>query len=236
MRILVIPDIHLKPWMFKRAAYLMEKGVAEKAVCLMDIPDDWDQDVNLDLYKETFDKAIWFQNMYPDTLWCYGNHDLSYVWLKQESGFSYFAIGMVNDCMQELRSALPDERQMAYVHRIDNVLFVHGGLTRGFVERYASDIDYDDIDAVVERINGLGCDEMWENTSPIWFRPQFSNDEMYQSEKLLQVVGHTPVERFIVRNNVLSCDVFSTYRTLDPIGTQEFLLFGTANWHYGGLK
>ena len=41
----------------------MEKGVAEKAVCLMDIPDDWDQDVNLDLYKETFDKAIWFQNM-----------------------------------------------------------------------------------------------------------------------------------------------------------------------------
>jgi hypothetical protein len=93
-----------------------------------------------------------------------------------------------------------------------------------------------DADAVIGRINSLGVQEMWDEASPIWLRPQVYADRMYKEDELLQVVGHTPVERFIVRNNVLSCDVFSTYRTLDPIGTQEFLLFGTANWHYGGLK
>ena len=34
MRILVIPDVHLKPWMFEQAARLMQDGVADRAVCL----------------------------------------------------------------------------------------------------------------------------------------------------------------------------------------------------------
>ena len=38
-KILVIPDVHLKPWMFKQAAQALETGEAERAVCLMDIPD-----------------------------------------------------------------------------------------------------------------------------------------------------------------------------------------------------
>ncbi len=60
MRVLVIPDIHLKPWIFERAAALMKEGVAERAVCLMDLPDDWKQAFNLDLYIRTFDTAISF--------------------------------------------------------------------------------------------------------------------------------------------------------------------------------
>ena len=42
MKVLVIPDVHLKPWMFERADKIMEQGAAERAVCLMDIPDDFD--------------------------------------------------------------------------------------------------------------------------------------------------------------------------------------------------
>ena len=42
MKILVIPDVHLKPQMFKQATALMHQGIADRAVCLMDIPDDWD--------------------------------------------------------------------------------------------------------------------------------------------------------------------------------------------------
>ena len=53
MKVLVIPDIHLKPWMFQRAAKIMEQGTAERAVCLMDIPDDWNQEYNINLYVET---------------------------------------------------------------------------------------------------------------------------------------------------------------------------------------
>ncbi len=40
MRVLVIPDIHLKPWIFSRAAELMKENVADQAVCLMDIADE----------------------------------------------------------------------------------------------------------------------------------------------------------------------------------------------------
>ena len=51
MKVLVILDVHLKPWMFERAEEIMKKKMAERAVCLMDIPDDWNQEYNLELYR-----------------------------------------------------------------------------------------------------------------------------------------------------------------------------------------
>lgn len=236
MKILVIPDIHLKPWVFDRAKEIMDTGAAEKALCLMDIPDDWGQEYNLGLYEETFDATIRFQKSYPDTLWCYGNHDLSYEWLQYESGFSSMAIPVVNEKLSALRRELPDRSQMAYIHRVDDVLFLHGGLTHAFVKYYASDVEYDDADAVIEKINCLGRDEMWDDASPLWLRPQFYYEKMYKETDILQVVGHTPVEEIDRIGNVISCDLFSTYRTGDPIGTQEFLLIDTATWEYKGIK
>ena len=222
--------------MFDRAAIIMKEGAAEKAVCLMDIPDDWGKGYNLGLYEDTFDAAIRFQKAYLDTLWCYGNHDLSYEWLQYESGFSSMAIPVVNEKLSALRRALPDKSQMAYIHRIDDVLFLHGGLTHAFVKYYASDIDYDDVNAVVEAINCLGRNEMWDDASPLWLRPQFYPEKMYKESELLQVVGHTPVMEIDCLGNILSCDLFSTYSTGDPIGTEEFLLIDTETWEYEGIK
>lgn len=236
MIILVIPDVHLKPCMFDRASEILNSGAAKKAVCLMDIPDDWGQEYNLGLYEETFDAAIRFQKEFPETLWCYGNHDLSYEWLQYESGFSSVAIPVVQKKLSELRRELPDRSQMAYIHRIDDVLFLHGGLTHAFVKYYANDVDYDDTDAVIEKINLLGRNEMWDDASPLWFRPQFYNEKMYKEEDLLQVVGHTPVMQIDRLGNMLSCDLFSTYSTGDPIGTQEYLLIDTVTWEYEGIK
>lgn len=236
MKILVIPDVHLKPWMFDRASEILNSGAAKNAVCLMDIPDDWGQEYNLGLYEETFDAAIRFQKEFPETLWCYGNHDLSYEWLQYESGFSSVAIPVVQKKLSELRRELPDRSQMAYIHRIDDVLFLHGGLTHAFVKYYANDVDYDDTDAVIEKINLLGRNEMWDDASPLWFRPQFYNEKMYKEEDLLQVVGHTPVMQIDRLGNMLSCDLFSTYSTGDPIATQEYLLIDTVTWEYEGIK
>ena len=59
---------------------------------------------------------------------------------------------------------------------------------------------------------------------------------MYKPRKILQVVGHTPVEQIEKSGNVISCDVFSTYRDGSPIGTQEFLLLDTEAWEYRGIK
>ena len=57
MRVLVIPDIHLKTWIF--------------------------------------DREITFAEDYPDTLWSYGNHDVSYPWGRFETGYSPYAERMV---------------------------------------------------------------------------------------------------------------------------------------------
>ena len=55
MRVLVIPDIHLKPWIFDRTEKILRDGKADRAVCLMDMPDDWNMEFQIELYKETFD-------------------------------------------------------------------------------------------------------------------------------------------------------------------------------------
>ena len=55
---------------------------------LMDIPDDWNREYDIELYAQTFDAAISFAKEFPDTLWCYGNHDLCYLWNERESGYS----------------------------------------------------------------------------------------------------------------------------------------------------
>ena len=77
---------------------------------------------------------------------------------------------------------------------------------------------------------------MWDDASPLWLRPQFDFEKMYREADILQVGGHTPVEKIDRLGNVISCDLCSTYRTGDPIGTQEFLLIDTATWDYKGIK
>lgn len=236
MRVLVIPDVHLKPRMFKRAAELMNMEKPDKAVCLMDIPDDWGQEFNISLYEKTFDSAVTFQREFPNTLWCYGNHDRCYVWDYRETGHSLIATSTVNEGLRKLQEELPSISQMAYVHRIDNVLFSHGGLSDFFVRFNTPRKYYEDIDAVLEHVNYLGPRVMWSDDSPLWLRPQYNGDKMYKTRKLLQVVGHTPVEEIQKDRNLVSCDVFSTYRDGTPIGTEEYLLIDTQSWEFEGIK
>ena len=68
----------------------------------MDIPDDWNQEYNINLYVETFDAAIAFAKKYPETLWSFGNHDLCYIWDERESGYSFPAAEIVPKKIEEL--------------------------------------------------------------------------------------------------------------------------------------
>ena len=236
MNTLVIPDVHLKPWMFQRASELMKENQITQAVCLMDIPDDWNQQFNLDLYAQTFDAALSFAAEHVNTLWCYGNHDLCYLWNQRESGYSPMAQLIVCEKLRKLRESLPNDNQLAYIHRIDNVLCSHGGLSDSFVKQFVPSKYYNDIDAVVEKINELGTRELWTDNSPIWCRPQYGEKRMYKPRKLMQVVGHTPMKKITKQRNVISCDVFSTYSNGEPIGTQEFLIIDTITGEFSGAK
>lgn len=236
MKVLVLPDIHLKPYIFVRAQELLDAGTADTAVCLMDIPDDWNKEYMLQEYADTFDAAIRFAKVFPDSLWCYGNHDLCYLWNERESGYSDVAKTIVQAKLMELNRVLPPANPIQYVQRIDNVLFCHGGISKYFVEQYVPISRYDDVAYVVDKINALGHREMWADASPIWYRPKYYKGKMYKPRKCLQVVGHTPVEKIRKDGNVISCDVFSTYRDGTPIGTQELLVVDTKTWEYRGVK
>lgn len=235
MKVLVIPDVHLKPWMFVRASELMQTVNIDKAVCLMDIADEWGQQMNLGLYMQTYDEAIRFAKKYPDTLWCYGNHDLCYLWNERESGYSPAAAGLVCQKFRELKETIRNEEQIAYIHRIDNVMFLHGGLTDRFVRRHVPKRIYDDIDEVIKHINNLGPAEMWDEGSPIWYRPQYGKEKMYKQGEFLQAAGHTPMKKITLEGAVLSCDVFSTDRNRRPYGSQEYLYLDTVTLEFAGL-
>lgn len=169
-------------------------------------------------------------------MWCYGNHDLSYVWREAESGYSPVAPSTVCRKLDELRSVLSSDRQMAYIQIIDNVLFSHGGLSDYFVRRHVPESELENLSTVVELVNALDHYDIWCDDSPIWYRPQYYKGMMYKSQECLQVVGHTPLEKITRIGNVLSCDVFSTYRDGTPIGTQEFAVLDTQTWGYYGVR
>ena len=57
-KVFVIPDVHLKPWMFDKAEELLSRSEYDKIVCLGDLVDDWDQEKNLRMYFSKHNKNI----------------------------------------------------------------------------------------------------------------------------------------------------------------------------------
>ena len=234
MKVLIIPDVHLKPWIFDRAVSVMENEECERAVCLGDIVDDWGCQHDVELYEKTLKSVIDFAERYPDTLWCYGNHDLSYLWEQHDHpGFSDDAQDIVCSYFNSLEDMVGQSGGLAIIHRIDNVLFSHAGLYRGFVEYWLKNVS-DDIDDIIYAVNNLGDDVLWDVESPIWIRPQYSfiNKEDYYSD-YLQVVGHTPMRHALLQGNVLSTDTFSTRPDGSSLGEEELCWVDTTTKQWG---
>ena len=232
MKVLVIPDIHLKPWIFDRAADILTEGKAEGAVCLMDIPDDWGMELSVDQYRDTFDRAISFAEAYPETLWCYGNHDVSYPWGKLETGYSPYAEATVISKLDELKDSFHNKSQIAFIHRIDNVLFMHGGLTAEYVSSLNPELLNMDIDDVLEAVNSASDKYLWDDESPLWLRPQYKDVDAFRRENYTQVVGHTPVKNIYEKNGFISTDVFSTHSDGRQIGESAMIIIDTETRNY----
>lgn len=236
MKVLVIPDIHLKSWIFDKAEEIIRNGKADRSVCLMDIPDDWEMELDIACYKNTFDRAIRFAKEHPDTLWCYGNHDVSYPWGKLETGYSPYAERTVISKLEELTNALTDTSQMAIIHRIDNVLFCHGGLTEDFVSCLNEELIDAYIDEILSVINEASPKYLWNDESPLWFRPQHRNIDAFRKEIYTQVVGHTPVDKIYEENGFISTDVFSTYRDGRQIGESAMVVIDSVSREFEKIE
>lgn len=245
MKVLVIPDIHLKPWIFDEADKAVKKVKPDCVLLLGDLPDDFGCKNNAKAYNDTFDRAIQFEHDHPDALWCYGNHECSYLWDRWTNGMAFHAKEAARDGVHGLYKEIPQDH-LKFVYRIDNVLFSHAGVCKYFLDDETYFPDKENIDEVVETINTkIHVKQMWDDVSPIWVRPQGQERfgiplAMWQPHKLMQVVGHTPMEQITHEKNekmdVLSCDVFSTYRNGRPIGTEQFCLIDTISKEWQGIQ
>jgi len=240
MKILVIPDIHLKPWIVRLSVSIMNELIETEqtqpeterqdigAVFLGDVANDFGKQEDLALYTETYDEVISFLNMFPASWFCIGNHDISYVWEKDEDGYSKNSAvqDLVRKKMTELEKTAGSDRY-AYMFCIDNVIFSHAGLSKPFYNRYVRNCPA--IETLIERINSSGVHELWAGASPIWARIQtgyLQDFAPYVCDRL-QVVGHTPMAKvqYEEKYNLLSADVFSTQPDGKPVGEISDLRF-----------
>ena len=243
MNVLVMGDCHLKPWMFKRAEELMQEYCIETLVFLGDLVDDWKKQYSIEAYVETMNTAIDFYRRHPKSIYIIGNHDISYLWQKRETGYSPIASRTVIEKFEELKNVLPENNQPNFIRRVDNCIFCHGGFTDSYIyymiENYNLPVSiYKDIDSLIDIINKMDASQLWQSSSPLWYRPQYYDGRMYGEKRgFLQVVGHTPVRELCQKGNVLSCDVFSTENDgRTPIGTEMFVLFNTVSLEWKGIK
>ena len=232
MKVLVIPDVHLKTWIFDKGENVLKSGKADRAVCLMDMPDDWDMEFQIDRYRAIYDRAIAFAKEYPDTLWCYGNHDLSYPWGRLESGYSPYAERTVMEKLEELENSLKNSSQINIMHRIGQVLFSHAGLSTEFVKSLNRKLLDADIDEVLRSVNTASQDKLWNDESPLWLRALDVRRKAFRGEKYKQVVGHTPVEKIMEQGGMIFTDVFSTDREGTQIGESAMVVIDSETGEY----
>ena len=173
---------------------------------------------------------------YPDTLWCYGNHDVSYPWGRLETGYSPYAERMVISKFEELENSLKSPTQIDIMHRIDNVLFSHGGLTADFLKWLDEDLLDAEIDDVIAAVNDASHDFLWNDESPLWFRPQYETREIFRPDTYKQVVGHTPVEKIFEKESIISTDVFSTYGDGRQIGESAMIVIDSETGKYEKIE
>lgn len=248
-KVLAIPDIHLKPRIFDRAAAILKSGQADLAVVLGDLVDDWDQYHNIDLYEHTLSRAESFAKEFPKTMWCYGNHDLSYIYRMPQSGYSYTAQYTCESGLKRLYAAIMRSCDTSYtnpigiIQRIDNVWFSHAGVTEDYAlwlvgkNKHKDGTSWaNDENFIFNLCNDYNIHDLWRDDSPVWARPQDRwgrQAEMYKAEKIMQVVGHTPMSGITFVDNLLSTDVFSTYQDGTPIGERRFAIVDTKDqsWH-----
>ena len=138
--------------------------------------------------------------------------------------------------LEELENRLKSPVQINIMHRIDNVLFSHGGLTADFLKWFNGDLLDADIEEVIATVNDAPHDYLWNDKSPLWFRPQYETREIFRADIYKQVVGHTPVERIFEKDGIISTDVFSTYRDGRQIGESAMIVIDSETGEYEKIE
>lgn len=235
MKVVVVPDIHLKPWIVDQAEKVLRDGKAEQAVFLGDYVDDWNQQSNTELYRSTLQSLLDFAEKHPETKFCIGNHDFQYLKGIKGAGYSTQQLNLVRNFFGRIH----DVAEFKMLFKIDNVVFSHAGLLLSFVSRNLPEDRRDNIDQVIDLLNYKGDQGdviFFEEDSPMWARTiLFDHGYYFNEDYVLNVFGHTPTHRVESHEGGLSVDVYSTYRDgHTPIGEQRMIVIDTVTkeWEY----
>jgi len=225
MKILVIPDSHLKISVIKNGVELAKKVNADKIILLGDYLDDWvctDQDyINIIMYV----KQLLRSN--PNVEVLYGNHELSYM------GFP--CSGHNHNVEEQMGAALIPDRRFFFGVAHDNVIYTHAGITYSWL-KYNHLITQNDLrlklpkntgaELLEKIVNGIPTFDVMAQVGPARGGHGFPSPLWADLTELIsdplpvkQVVGHTPVKQI---ENIGKCwftDVYSNDNVSD-----EYLL------------
>lgn len=224
MQILIIPDVHLKPYIFDAAEILVNKYHFDKIIFIGDLVDDWHKSGNILLVKETIDRAIKFKKDHPNTLFCYGNHETGYLTdIHCDGNNSYHYIDI-----REMLIKYEKEVEPCIAYQFDNVIFCHGGI----VNRKETDKGYEAFKEMLNELKttgyynyGLYGNMHNQYDSVLWARP----DSWINYYNCPQVIGHSPVKKICeIKPQVWDVDVFSTDRdTGESLSKRAFMSIDT---------
>ena len=199
-RILVIPDTHLKPKIFDLADKILQKEKIDYCVQLGDNVDDFY--AYKDDYATHEARMEKFYHDHPETIWLWGNHEISYILRRGVTGNTVWG--------EQMARGYEKNFNPKFVHQDGKVIFSHAGIFQEFLSRINLN-EYKTVEELIKKINSLSTDKLWNDKSPLWARPQM---EILTTPELLkdciQVVGHTPMKDIAEEDDIISVDVFST--------------------------
>lgn len=229
MRVLVMPDAHLKTDLVDAVEKVMKTDKADYCVSLGDWSDDWITTV--EDYHRFFKRFLEFYEKYCDKMHlCWGNHDYGYWrYPNMNSGYNVDADIVVRKYIRELYEYAGP---ITLTHVIDNVIFSHAGITNYLFKEYKkvvhrqidrSFIDWINLELIDDR------ERLWQDSSPLWHRPTNKLRVNTFNPNIMQVVGHTPVMTVMRDNpdNILYTDTWSTNNRKERLGDKSLAIVDT---------
>lgn len=228
MNTLVIPDTHLKPWIFDAADKIIETQHPDAVVVLGDLVDDWRKQSDVNLYETHLKRAIRFANVHKNiaVIWLRGNHEIPYLVQGVNCpGHSDIAEPIVREYLNKLDIVAGGMRNLLV---IDNVMFSHAGYVPDVDGWYKREDKTEELKLIEEKENSKSFSDLWDNYSTVWYRPQ-DTYLPYDRHGIMQIVGHTPRRKITAWRNMLITDVFSTALFGEAIGTEQFIIVDTVS-------
>lgn len=231
MKVLCLPDCHLKIELLERVGQLLKQHPDWQCVSLGDWADDWQR--SPEEYQEFFNQFLNFCYYHQDNLHlCWGNHDYAY-WTKPGSCSGYVADAkdIVRSAIYEIGESISN---ISTAYLLSTTLFSHAGVSQYAFNQYLRTVhNYPQL-SFFEWLEEMLPRYALDLGFPLWYRPSNNPHKNTFNPHILQVVGHTPVPTitYSKEDNVLYTDTWSTDSKRNSLGDKSLVVVepATQEW------